>query len=202
MLTNFRLFAASRISSFIRWTSLQGVLLGVYVLLAGSGRMEWAALTTGLCAIVLKGAVFPWLLSRTLREAGVRREVEPFVGYSVSLLAGLVALGLSFWLSRHLPITDRATSPLVAPFAFFSVFAGLFLIVSRKKAISQVLGYIVLENGIYLFGSGMVREAPLMVELGVLLDLFVAVFVMGIMIFHISRDFEHIDTHRMKALKE
>ena len=83
-----------------------------------------------------------------------------------------------------------------------SILVGLFLIVARKKAISQVLGFVVMENGIYTFGVGLVRESPLLVELGVMLDVFVAVFVMGIAIFHISREFDHIDTHELTTLKD
>ena len=78
---------------------------------------------------------------------------------------------------------------------------GLFLIIGRKKALSQVLGYLVFENGIYAFGVGVAYEAPLLVELGVLLDVFVAVFVMGIAIFHIRREFDSIDTTRLETLR-
>jgi hydrogenase-4 component E len=82
------------------------------------------------------------------------------------------------------------------------IFTGLFLIVSRRKALMQVLGYIVLENGIYAFGVALVVESPLLVELGVLLDVFVAVFVMGITMFHLSRAFDDIDTDQLAMLKD
>jgi len=94
------------------------------------------------------------------------------------------------------------TSALLVPVALSSILIGLFLIVSRKKAVNQVLGFLVLENGIFTFGVGLVRELSLLVELGVLLDVFVAVFVMGIMIFHISREFDHLDTDRLSTLKD
>ena len=86
--------------------------------------------------------------------------------------------------------------------AISTILIGLFLIISRKKAVSQVLGFLVMENGIYVFGVGVVQETSLLVELGVLLDVFVAVFVMGIIIFHISREFEHTDTTRLSTLKD
>ena len=75
-------------------------------------------------------------------------------------------------------------------------------IVSRRKAIMQTLGYLAMENGIYAFGLAFAVEEPLLVEMGVLLDVFVAVFVMGIAIHHISREFDHIDTDRLSALKD
>jgi hydrogenase-4 component E len=88
------------------------------------------------------------------------------------------------------------------PAAFHAILIGLFLIVSRRKAVAQVLGYLALENGVFVFGVGLVRQATLLVEMGILLDVFVAVFVMGIAIFHISREFDHIDTDRLSLLKE
>ena len=114
----------------------------------------------------------------------------------------LAALGASFWIGQRLPLPSSMTSALLVPVALSSILIGLFLIVSRKKAVNQVLGFLVLENGIFTFGVGLVRELSLLVELGVLLDVFVAVFVMGIMIFHISREFDHLDTDQLSTLKE
>jgi hydrogenase-4 component E len=124
------------------------------------------------------------------------------VGYSSSLLFGVVALILSVWLSSRLPLPEPPPSPLALPVALFAGLTGLFLTISRKKAITQVLGYLVLENGIFAFGVMLVRHQPLLVEFGVLLDIFGALFVMGIAIFHISREFDHIDANRLAALKD
>jgi hydrogenase-4 component E len=88
------------------------------------------------------------------------------------------------------------------PTSLSILFVGLFLVVSRKKALSQALGYLVFENGIYAFGVGIAYEAPALIEMGILLDVFVAVFVMGITVFHISREFDSIDTTRLATLKE
>ena len=99
-------------------------------------------------------------------------------------------------------VAGGAHSSVLVAVALFSILVGLFLIVARKKAISQVLGFLVMENGIYTFGVALVRESPLLVELGVMLDVFVAVFVMGIAMFHISREFDHIDTHELTTLKD
>jgi hydrogenase-4 component E len=132
----------------------------------------------------------------------VTREIEPYVGYVASLVSGVLALGVSFWMCTRLPMPEDIASPWLAPVAFFSIFAGLFLIVSRKRAVNQVLGFLVLENGIYTFGVGVAARTPLLVEAGVLLDVFVAVFVMGITIFHINREFDHIDVDRLSTLKD
>jgi len=79
---------------------------------------------------------------------------------------------------------------------------GLFVIVSRFNALNQVVGYLVLENGVTMFGLLLAPEVPFLVEMGILLDVFVAVFVMGITIFHISREFEHIDVEQLTTLRD
>jgi hydrogenase-4 component E len=87
------------------------------------------------------------------------------------------------------------------PTALMTFFTGLFLIIARKKALTQCLGYIILENGIYIIGVASVVEIPMLVELGVLLDASVAVLVMGVAIYHINREFDHIETDRLDTLK-
>jgi hydrogenase-4 component E len=201
VLTNLKLLASSRLGASIRVVAAQGMVLGLLPVLAHVDELSLHFVAMAVGTIVLKGMVFPWLLFRALREAEVAREVEPYVGYITSILVGLIALAASFWLGGRLPLTTAGVSPLLVPSALFSILAGLFLIVARKRAVNQVLGFLVLENGIYTFGVGVVSETPFLVELGVLLDAFVAVFVMGIAVYHINREFDHIETDRLDRLK-
>ncbi|MGA3141832.1 MAG: NADH-quinone oxidoreductase subunit K [Verrucomicrobiota bacterium] len=201
VLTNLKLLGSSRLGASIRVVAAQGVMLGLLPVLAHVHELSlhFAALAVG--TVALKGVVFPWLLFRALREAEVTREVEPYVAYITSILIGLAALAASFWLGGRLPVSTVEPSSLLVPSALFSILAGLFLIVARKRAVNQVLGFLVLENGIYTFGVGIVAETPFLVELGVLLDAFVAVFVMGIAVYHINREFDHIEVDRLDRLK-
>lgn len=200
-LTNLMLLAYSRLGASIRVTAAQGILLGLLPLVAAP-HAGWHAVLISVGSVVLKGVVFPKLMFRALREAEVQREVEPFVGYIASVLIGVATLAVAIWIGQQLPLPSATLSTLVVPVALFSILVGLFLIISRKKAVNQVLGFLVLENGIYTFGVGLMQQTSLLVELGVLLDVFVAVFVMGIIIFHISREFDHIDTDALTSLKD
>jgi hydrogenase-4 component E len=202
LLTGFLLLGSSRLVSCIRTVALQGMLLGFLTLAAAERDAVGRAAVLTVASTAVKGFVFPWLLVRVLRGAQVRREIEPLVGYGASLLVGLGVLGLSLWLGTRLPRPDPPLSTLLVPVALFTMLVGLVLIVTRRKALTQVLGYLVMENGIYAFGAGLVQEQPILVELGILLDVLVAVFVMGIAIFHINRQFDHIDTDRMAALRD
>ena len=201
VLTNLKLLGSSRLGASIRVVAAQGVMLGLLPVLAHVHELSLHLAALAVGTVALKGVVFPWLLFRALREAEVTREVEPYVGYITSILVGLMALAAAFWLGGRLPVTTVGVSSLLVPSALFSILAGLFLIVARKRAVNQVLGFLVLENGIYTFGVGIVAETPFLVELGVLLDAFVAVFVMGIAVYHINREFDHIEVDRLDRLK-
>ena len=201
ILTNLVVLGSSRLNTCIRVIALQGVALGTLPLMAGPGVLpvRMIALTAGTMG--LKGVVFPWLLLRALRQAEVRREVDPYVGYIWSVVVGLISLGVSVWLGARLPLPGASHATLAVPVALFMIFVGLFVIISRRTALSQILGYIILENGVYAFGMVIMGEVPVLVELGVLLDAFVAVFVMGIAIYHISREFDHADADQLDTLK-
>lgn len=201
ILTNLQLLGSSRLGACIRTVAAQAVLLGaIPMLVAPEGLGLRVALLT-IASTVLKAGVLPWLLRRAVREAGVRNEVEPIVGFTTSLLAGMALFGLALHLAGRLP-SPGGGSDLLAPVALFTMMVGLFTIVCRVKAVMQALGYLAMENGIYAFGMAFAVEQTMLVEMGILLDVFVGVFIMGITIHHINREFEHIDTDRMSALRD
>jgi len=202
ILTSLSMLASSRLRTCIRLISLQGVVVGILPLFLTGPSHSALGITYAVASVASRGVLFPWVLSRAQRQANVRREVEPYVGYGPSLMFGAGALALSAWLSSRLPLPDPAPSPFALTVALFLGLTGLFMTISRKKAISQVLGYLLLENGIFAFGVLFVRHQPLLVELGVLLDIFAAVFVMGVAISHISREFDHIDADRLSSLRD
>lgn len=202
MLLNFLVLGSSRLRACIRAVALQGALLSALPLLLqhGGAGPHTALLAAGMLA--LKGFLFPWLLMRTLREASMRTEIEPLIGFTASLLVGAAATVVAFLLSARLPSLPAVASPFVVPVAMATLLMSLVILVSRTKALMQVLGYLMLENGIFLFGVTLVGSMPLLVELGVLLDLFTGIFVMGIVIYHINREFDHIDTYHLTTLKD
>ena len=201
VLMDLVLLGASRLRNAIRIVAIQGVALGALPLLA-PGHLAWPAVLLGLGSAGIKGFVFPALMNRALRETNASREIEPFVGYVLSLLIGVGVLAVAFGFGQRLPLPWSPLSSLLVPAGLFTVWTGLFLIMARRKAITQVLGYVVLENGIFALGMVLVEAMPLLVELGVLLDIFVAVFVMGIIVFQINREFDTIDSDQLSALKE
>lgn len=202
VITDLLLLGSSRLRSCIRVVAVQGVVVSLLPLLLHGGDSAARAWVLTAGGVAVKGAIFPWVLLRVLREAGVRREVEPFVGHTLSVLVGASSLVFALWVDARLQLpATLAGSPLTVPVGLATLLIGLFVIVSRRKAITQVLGYIVVENGIYAVGVALVGGVPLLVELGVLLDVFVAVFIMSIAAYHISREFDHIDVDQLDRLK-
>ncbi len=203
VLTDLALLGTGRLTSSIRQIAIQGMAMGALPLFIAAIQFEPGLVVIGLVSFCMKGFFFPWLLFRSLRVAGVSHEVRPIVGYPGSILFGVGILLLSSWMGNALVLPKRIPmfSDLLMPVALATLFCGLFLIVTRRQALMQVIGYIALENGIYVCGVGMAYNEPLLVEMGVLLDIFVGVFVFGIAIFHISREFDHIDVDQLSELK-
>jgi hydrogenase-4 component E len=202
ILANLRLLGSSRLTACIRAVALQAVILGAAALVANRGNLDARVIAIALASIVIKAGALPWLLRRAIRESGAVREVEPIIGFTASLLSGVGLLGVCLLIGSRLSAHVPAGSGLFLTVALFTTATGLMVIVSRRKAVTQVLGYLAMENGIYAFGMAFVVQEPLLVEMGVLLDVFVGVFVMGIAIYNISREFDHIDTDRLTALKD
>lgn len=202
VLTNFRLLASSRLAAMIETMVLQAFALTVILLTLADFPWPPRLLGLSLVTLVVKGVLLPWLLRRTMRAADVQREVEPFIGYNVSILAGIGLLGLGFLIVQPLKASSAPVSASLLAGALFTTLTGLLIIISRRKALTQVVGYLAMENGIYAFGAALAVKETILVEMGVLLDVFVAVFIMGITIYQINREFDHIDTDRLSELKD
>jgi hydrogenase-4 component E len=201
LLLNLFMLGTSRIRALIQAAALQGVVLGVIPPLV-SGTVSWNTGLIAIATIVLKGSVIPHMLRRALREAQIKREVEPLIGFVPSMLLGAAGMLGSIALSSSLPLEPQHRELLLVPASFSTVVTGFLLLTTRIKAISQAIGYLALENGIFIFGMLLVEAMPFLVEIGVLLDLFVGIFVVSIIIHHINREFASLDTRRLTALKE
>jgi hydrogenase-4 component E len=202
VLANLLLLGSSRLVTYIQISAFQGFIVSAMTLVFCRGEISLRLVVLAVGAAILKAGVFPWLLLRAIRKANIKAEIEPIVGYSASILAGVLILALSIWLVSRLSIPVNGTLPFVMTVSFFTIFTGCFLLVGRTKAITQVISYLVLENGIYLFGVSFVGNVNILIELGVILDLTVGIFVMGIIVHHISREFDSLDMRKLSTLKD
>ena len=140
--------------------------------------------------IAIKGVVMPRMLTYAMREASVSWQIDPYLGLTDVAACWAPSAPGWRWPSRAtLPLRAEHASHLLVPASLSTVLTGFLILTTRREALTQVLGYLVLENGIFIFGLLLVEAMPLIVEVGVLLDLFVGVFVMGIIIHHVNRQF-------------
>ena len=198
---NLVALGSSRLPAVIRAMSAQGVLLGAMPVLM-EHQLDWRVLLVSLATIAGKGLVIPSLLRRAMRTAQIDRELEPLIGFVPSLLLGAGGTIAALALAQALPLMPEHQDSLLVPGALATVFTGFILLIGRNKAISQVCGYLILENGIYIFGLLLIKSMPLLVEAGVLLDVTVGVFIIGIIVDRIQRAFDSLDTRKLTALRE
>ncbi len=198
---NLIALASGRLPALITAVAVQGMALGVMPLLL-EPHFRWLVALVAVGTIAGKGFVIPYLLRRAMRAANIEREIDPSIGYVPSLLLGAGGTIAAVALARALPLLPEHAGSLLVPAALASVLTGFVLLIGRSKAISQVCGYLILENGIYLFGLLLIHATPLFVEAGILLDLTVGVFVIGIIVDRIQRAFDSLDTRKLTVLRE
>lgn len=201
ILSDVALLATGRLGRVIGLVAFQGAALAAMAMILPQGPLAGRALLLGTTGLVVRGLLFPLLLRRAARQAGVSEERHPQVGFASSVLLGIAMLGAAMALGGRMALHRSDLPSLIVPTALFTIFTGVFLVVARRKALTQCLGYLVIENGIYCFGVAAVGEVPALVELGVLLDLFVAVLVMGIAVYRLREEFDHMDTDQLTTLR-
>ena len=185
----------------IRLYGAQSMLLAIVAgtIAFSEGRHDLyvtAALTIGL-----KGILIPWFLMRVIDRIGIRREIEPFLNVPVSLLVcvGLTVVG--YRVSTGFPEGVRGVSHHLIGVALSLLLIGLFLMVTRKKAITQILALMTVENAVFLVAVGITTGMPLVVELGISFDVILAVLILGVMVRRIVDRFESMDVSRLSKLK-
>ena len=199
LLTNFFILGTANLRASIRVVAVQGVLLSILPLFVESTATV-RLLAIVFATIAIKGALIPALLLKAVRDVHIRHEVEPYLGYVPSLFLCAIGTGLALLFGDQLPLAPEHRATLFVPAALATLLAGFLVLTTRRKAISQVTGYLMLENGIYVFG--LLLYQGMAVEVGVLLDLVVGIFVMGIVLNHIQREFSSLDTERLSRLRE
>ncbi len=202
VLMNLLLYGSSRLVITTRIAALQGLAIGILALLRSLGAIDLYVIILVGASTLIKAVVLPLLLARMARRAGVRREADPPLGFVASSLAGLVLFGLSVWLVGSLPFPGDLDGGQVASVSFFTVLTGIFLLVARRQLLTQVAGILFLENGVHMLGLSFAASAPLVVEVGILLDVTVAIALMVAILHHIRREVSSLDAGHLAELRD
>jgi len=193
----WRRSVSSYISSF-RWQSV--TLAGVLALIGYFGH-DSELYYVAVFMFILKALILPHYLDQMRVRLGVTREIDPYVNNASSLIiAGLLVL-LAYAITRPLMLVSALPTRNGIPLAMGLIFVGLFVILSRKKALTQIVGFLVLENGVVLLAALGTYGIPLIVEIGVFLDVLMGFLVMQVLVYHIQDTFESIDVNQLNQLK-
>jgi len=185
------------ISSF-RW---QSAVLAIVLAMIGYFGHDPELYFVAAFSFVLKAVIMPHYLERMRSRLEVTRENEPYVNHASSLiLAGLLVL-LAYAVTRPLMLVSTLPTRSGIPLAMGLIFVGFFVILSRKKALTQIIGFLVLENGIVLLAALGTYGIPLIMEIGVFLDVLMGFLVMQVLVYHIHGTFESIDVDQLNQLK-
>ena len=152
--------------------------------------------------LLIRGIIIPMSIFIAIKKVAIKREVEPIIGYHASILCGLGLIVAATYISRQLNIVSISDYKLLFPTAIALLVSGMFLLMARRNAIAMVLGYIMMENGIYLVGTTISIRARHIVEFGILLDVLAGVMIMAIILQNIKRTFDDVDTAHLRTLKE
>ncbi|HOT97094.1 MAG TPA: hydrogenase [bacterium] len=202
LLSDLYLLSLTRLGAAIRVMAFQGVLLALLPLLPAGGILSLHGLIIAVSSLAIKAILIPRFLSHAAREVHTGLAIDSHIPYGAALLTGMGMVLVSFWVARKFALPVTVTSRLWIPVSLAAVMIGLLMLIIRKKAISQVIGYLVLENGIYILGLSLAAQMPFLVELGVLLDVFAGVFIMGIIMNHIKNYFDDLDVDNLTILKD
>jgi hydrogenase-4 component E len=193
-------FGAGRIPTLIRIVAFQGITVSLIPMIFGHMAAGDIAFTT--VAMTIRGIVIPAAIFIAIKRVAIRRDLEPIVGAHVSLLAALLLLVAAFYVSGQVDIIAEGRSQLLLPTAITLFVAGIFLMMARRNAIAMVLGYIMMENGIYLGGATFSVRAHHIVELGILLDILAGVMLMAVILQNVQREQGDVDTSLLRTLKD
>lgn len=184
----------------IRTYAAQSLCIGITALLLGFNLGHSHVVIIAMVVMIVKGFLIPWFLEKVMEEVRIKRELDPFINYPISMFMGVGLALVSYALVERVMIHDPFAAKGFS-LALTLILLGLLLMVSRKKAMIQALGLLVVENGLFVAALSTSFGMPMIVELGLVFDLLIAVVIMGLLIFRIQNTFSSINTEYLNRLK-
>jgi hydrogenase-4 component E len=202
LLIAFAMLSQRRISSLINLFAWQGLVLSLSTfVVAYSTDRRHLYYSAGL-TLLLKVLVLPWLLHRLIRKLNVRWDVETLINIPATMLVGIVLVIFSFNLAAPISQLSESITRGLIGIALACVLLSMLMMLTRRKAIPQVVGFLAMENGLFFAATSATHGMPMVVELGIALDVLVATFIFGIFFFQIRETFDSLDISNMERLKD
>ncbi|MCM2340882.1 formate hydrogenlyase [Rhodoferax sp.] len=202
LLLSFAMISQRRIVSLINLFMMQGLALVVTSFLLGYATNQPDLYVSGALTLVLKVILIPWMLHRMIRKLNVRWDIETLLNVPTTMLVGIALVIFSF--SLALPVS-RLSSSLAGGslgIALSCVMLSFLMLITRSKAIPQVIGFLSMENGLIFAATAVTNGMPMIVEFGIALDVLVGVLILGVFMFQIREKFDTLDIHHLETLKD
>jgi hydrogenase-4 component E len=191
---------ANRLLTYVKILAFQGVLLFFVVFIQLNEINMLNLILIMLETIIFKSIAVPVFLAYLLKRNHITREAEPFLPNFISLLLVTMIMVITILLSNL--INDENLDKIFFVVALSSIFTGLYIIATRRKIITHVMGYMVVENGVFVLSLAVGNEMPILVNLGIMLDIFASVFILGIFLNKIGDVFKDVDVTQLSNMKD
>lgn len=202
LLIAFAMLSQRRILSLIKLFAWQGLILSLSTFVVAYSTGQHHLYYSAALTLLLKVLVLPWLLHRLMRKLNVRWDVETLINIPTTMLVGIGLVIFSFNLAAPISQLSESITRGLIGIALASVLLSLLMMLTRRKAIPQVVGFLAMENGLFFAATSATHGMPLVVELGIALDVLVATFIFGIFFFQIRETFDSLDISHMEKLKD
>ena len=201
LVLTYLMVIAKRAPALIRGFRFQSLFLCLATGLAAFKEKQMELYFISGLILLVKFFLIPYFLNLTARKIKVDENLGLLVNPQLSLICALTLTYCSWMLSGNLGFGQRSLQLAAVSVAFSVIFIGAFLMISRMRAFTQVIGILVMENGIFLFASAVTGGMPFFVEIAIFLDVFISVLIMGIFVYRINKLFTHIDVNKLSQLK-
>ncbi len=202
MLTSFAMLSQRKINSLVTLFAWQGLFLSINTAVVGFVAAKHHLYISSLLTLSLKVILLPYILHVLVVRLKIRKEMETIVNIPTTMLIGIALVIFSY----HLTAPVREMSTLITrstlAVALATVMIGLLMMITRKHAVTQIIGFLAMENGLFFAATSATYGMPLVVELGVALDVLIAAFIFGIFFFQISTTFDSLSVEQMESLRE
>ena len=202
LLLAFAMLTQRRVLSLINLFALQGFVLALSTAVVAHSTGQSHLYYSALLTFALKVVLLPWILHRLIRALDVRWDVETLINIPATMLIGIALVIFAFNLAAPISQIAGTITRSTLGIAIASILLSFLMMITRRKALSQVIGFLAMENGLFFAATSATYGMPLVVELGVALDVLVGTFIFGIFFFHIREQFDSLDIRHMETLRE
>jgi len=202
LLLAFAMLAQRRILSLIHYYTLQGVVLVAATAVMGYATRQPHLYVSAALTLALKVLLIPWLLHRVINRLNVRWDIETLINIPTTLIAGILLVIFAFYLAAPIAALAASIARGTLGIALACVLLSFMMMITRSKAVPQVIGFLALENGLFFAATAATYGMPMVVELGIALDVLVGMIILGVFMFQIREQFDSLDIRHLERLKE